>query len=186
MKRGTWAENADVALAAVGILWLVFLADKILPADLRGLGIRPRQASGALGILFCPFLHASFTHLAANSVALFVLLTLSLSLGRGITLEVVILTAGIGGFLVWLLGQSGTVYIGASGVIFGLIGFLLAFGLFRRAIRPALMSLMVFALYGGSLLTLFRNQPGVSWLAHAGGFIAGVMSAWWMRAAPAR
>ena len=186
MSRRAWAENADAALAAVGLLWLVFLADKVIPADLRGLGIRPRQISGATGILFCPFLHASLAHLAANSVALFVLLMLSLSLGRGLTLEVVILTAGIGGSLVWLLGRSGTVYVGASGVIFGFIGFLLAFGLLRMALRPVLVSLVVFALYGGSLLTLLRNQPGVSWLAHVGGFVAGVMSAWWMRNAPAR
>ena len=185
MKRGSWARNADTALAAVGLLWLVFLADKILPADLCGLGIRPRQASGVAGILFCPFLHANLAHLAANSVALFVLLTLSLSLGRGLTLEVVLLTAAIGGFLVWLLGASGAVYVGASGVIFGLIGFLLALSLFRMAIRPVLVSLVVFALYGGSLLTLFRNQPGVSWLAHASGFVAGVIAAWRMRNAPA-
>jgi membrane associated rhomboid family serine protease len=100
---------------------------------------------GLPGIVLCPFLHVSLTHLIANSVALFVLLSLALTIGRVLTICALVLILLFGGGLVWLFGRAGTVHVGASGLIFGLIGFLAASGLFRLEWRALAYSIL--ALY---------------------------------------
>jgi membrane associated rhomboid family serine protease len=186
MKRGSWSENADISLVVIGVLWVVFLLDYFLPFHLGGLGIRPREIVGLRGILLCPLLHGSFSHLIANSVGLFVLLSLSLTMGRVLTVLATAVILLLGGMSVWLFGRSGSVHIGASGWVFGLIGFLSASGIFRLEWRAFFYAVLALFLYGGSLITLFQDQPGVSWISHAAGFVAGGLAAWWFRKMPAR
>ncbi len=173
-------DNFKITLLVLVGLWVVLAADLLLPADLRAWGIRPRSLQGLRGILFAPLLHAGARHLAANTGALLVLLTMSLSVGRSLTVRAVALIAGVGGLGVWLLGAPGTVHIGASGIIFGLIGFLLFLGLFRRDWKTLGVSLAVLVLYGGGLFSLLIVIPGVSWTGHIFGFGAGVLAAWLM------
>ncbi|MBU2551614.1 MAG: rhomboid family intramembrane serine protease [Proteobacteria bacterium] len=178
MKLG---QNVIIALVVVAILWGVLIADWFLPLDLRRFGIRPGSSGIPWGVLFSPFLHANTAHLAANSGALFVLLILSLSFGRLPALEALTVIVLGGGGLVWFFGQRGTVHIGASGVIFGLIGFLIFAGLFHRNWKALILSLIVFFMYGASLLTLLVHTPGVSWSGHFFGFLSGVVAAWLTR-----
>ncbi len=128
-----------------------------------------------------PFLHANATHLGANSGALVVLLTVSFTYSRIMTLEAITTIIFAGGLGVWIFGHPQTVHIGASGVIFGLIGFLLFIGIFRREWKAFFFSLLSFFLYGGALLSLLVYVPGISWSAHFWGFGSGVLAAWWMR-----
>ena len=120
-------QNLQTALAAVTILWLVFFIDFASPMDLRLYGLRPRHLDSLAGIVFMPFLHADLRHLIANSGILFVLLAVSLSFSRKLTFGALWIIILVGGGLVWLSGKEGTIHIGASGVIFGLIGFLMCF-----------------------------------------------------------
>jgi hypothetical protein len=41
--------------------------------------------------------------------------------------------------------------------------------------------MIAFFLYGGMLLTVLPREPGVSWQAHLGGALAGVLAAWLLR-----
>lgn len=176
-----FARNIQWALLLVLILWGIHFLNSLLPLDLRAYGIRPRQTDGLEGILFMPFLHANVTHLAANSGALVVLLTVALTYSRIRTFAALATIILFGGLGVWVFGQPRTVHIGASGVIFGLIGFLLFIGIFRREWKAFFITLIAFFLYGGALLSLLVYVPGVSWSAHFWGFGAGVLAAWWMR-----
>jgi membrane associated rhomboid family serine protease len=150
-------------------------------ADLRYYGIHPRKINGLWGVVFSPFLHANLQHLSANTGALIVLLTVSLAYSRKLTLMACIGICLFGGGLVWLLGAANSVHIGASGLIFGLIGFLLFQGLFRKEWKGIVFSVAVFFLYGGALTQLLVHEPGVSWSGHVFGFLSGVMTAWWTR-----
>ena len=174
-------RNIEISLAVVALLWVIFLADWFMPADFRLYGLRPRRVDGLAGIVFSPFLHADFRHLLSNSGALLVLLAVALSLDRKWTAEAVAIIILCGGGGVWLFGRPNTVHIGASGVIFGLIGFLVFIGLFQRRWKTLAVSLLVAALYGGVVLTLFSYASGVSWSGHFWGFAAGVLAAWWLR-----
>ena len=125
-------QNFQTALAVVAILWLVYFINYFLPMDLRLYGLRPRQLDSLAGIVFTPFLHIDLRHLIANSGILFVLLTVSLSFSRKLTFRALWIIVLVGGGLVWLAGNGDAIHVGASGVIFGLIGFLMGLGLFRR------------------------------------------------------
>ena len=172
------SRDVNLSFSLVAILWVVFLVDLILPADLRVLGLRPRSIDGLFGIALMPFLHGNLRHLMANTGALFVLLLVGFSFSRKITFKALMIIWILGGLLVWLFARGNTVHIGASGIIFGLVGYLMMVGFFRRELIALVFSLLVFFLYGGSLITLFIHIPGVSWTGHFFGFLSGITAAW--------
>jgi len=171
-------DNLEITVLSVSLLWAVYFLNLALPVDLRIYGIRPRSVSGLSGILYAPFLHHNFGHLFSNSLALAPLLFISLMYNRQLTAEAVIFIALIEGTGAWLFGRSHSVHIGASGVIFGLIGYTLAVGFFRRELLALLVSLIAASYYGWALHSLFVVLPGVSWAGHFFGFAAGVIFAW--------
>jgi membrane associated rhomboid family serine protease len=174
-------KNSRIALTVVAILWLVYVLNLFWVIDLRVYGIYPRRMYGLWGILFSPFLHYDLRHLMANTGAFFVLLILSLSFSKKLTIIAYAIIALLGGGLVWLFGSSDTVHIGASGIIFGLMAFLMFSGIFRRELKTLFLSLVVFFLYGGALYALFVFEPGISWTGHFFGFLAGALAAWWTK-----
>ncbi|MGE0087223.1 MAG: rhomboid family intramembrane serine protease [Desulfococcaceae bacterium] len=174
-------RNVQIAFGIIAILWTVHLADMVLPADLRVYGLRPRSQDGLIGIVCYPFLHNDFRHLIGNSGTLFILLIVSLSMDRRMTVFALLIIIFLGGAGVWLFGKPGSIHIGASGVIFGLIGFLLFIGIFRKNWKTLLFSIAVFLAYGSALWSLLLIQKGVSWSGHFWGFVSGVTAAWQMR-----
>jgi len=176
------SRNIQIALGIVAVLWLVYLLNLFSPVDLRMYGLRPRHIGGLWGIAFTPLLHGGIDHLIANTGALFILLVASLSFSRKLTFTALSIILVFGGGLVWLFGAGNTVHIGASGIIFGLIGFLMFLGIFRGELKALIISTVIFILYGGALFSLLRYTPGISWTGHFFGFISGVLAAWWMRA----
>lgn len=174
-------RNARVALGLVGLIWAVFLIDQMVALDFRAFGLRPRDTDALSGIVLSPFLHGNLRHIAGNTGALFVLLLLSLSLSRRLTIAALVIILFAGGGAVWLFGAPNTIHIGASGIIFGLLGFLLFFGLFQREWTSLLLSIGVGVVYGGLLFSLFRFQRGISFSGHLFGFLSGVLAAWLLR-----
>jgi membrane associated rhomboid family serine protease len=172
-------KNLQLSAVIVSIPWLVYIIDFATPVDLRRYGLRPRHLEGLWGIVFSPFLHGNLNHLIANTGVLFVLLLVSLSFSRRLTAIVISAVAFLGGGLVWIFGRAGTIHIGSSGIIFGLLGFLLFIGVFRREKMALIISLITFVLYGGAMLSLFHHIPGISWASHFFGFVAGALAASW-------
>ena len=84
------------------------------------------------------------------------------------------LFSGIG---VWLFAQPNSITVGASGIIFGYLGFLMFRGIFQRNIPSIAVSLIVFFLYGGMIWGVLPSNPHISWMAHLFGFIGGVWTA---------
>ncbi|MFP4475100.1 MAG: rhomboid family intramembrane serine protease [Desulfatibacillaceae bacterium] len=171
-------DNLRISLAVVALLWIVFVLDLLLPPDWRAWGIRPRHVGSLWRMAVSPLLHLNLNHIIANSSALFPLLLVSLSVSRkltGLAAVMIVLFSGLG---IWAFGKPYTIHIGASGVVFGLIGFLLFAGIFRREIVPLLASLVVLFFYGGAMWALFRFTPGVSWAGHFWGFGGGIVAAW--------
>ena len=189
-KRPTWRVGGATILTFVALLYLVELIDQLLNHSLDVNGIRPGQTDGLWGIIFAPVLHANWQHLAANTVPLLVLgfLVTLAGMSRFIWATAVIWI--LGGFGTWLIGNMGsscgpTDHIGASGLIFGYLAFLLVFGIFVRRFWDIVIGLVVLFLYGGVLLgamPVLHQCGGVSWQGHLSGAVAGVLAAYLLSA----
>ncbi len=174
-------HSIKIHLIILGVFLVAFFGletfDWIAGDALDRYGIRPRTLQGLKGIPLAPFLHADFVHLLGNALPFALLGWLILLQGVwrffGVYLLVCI-TAGIGP---WLLGDAGTVHIGASGIIFGFLGYLLFGALFRRSLKSVLLSLAAGALYGGLVFGILPGAPGVSWEGHLFGFLGGILAA---------
>ncbi len=73
------------------------------------------------------------------------------------------------------------VHVGASGVIFSLIGFLMASGIFRMKFKAIIIAVIIAVVYGGVLWGMLPSKPWISWEGHLFGFIAGIILAWIFR-----
>jgi membrane associated rhomboid family serine protease len=160
-------------------LYVVELADRLAPAvALDENGIVPREVSGLDGVLWAPLLHGGWAHLAANTVPFLLFGFLAMAGGLG---QFVVVTATIwllGGLGTWLTGDDG-VHLGASGLVFGWLAFLLARGFFARSIRQIALAVVLFAFWGGVLFAgVLPGQPGISWQGHLFGALAGLLAAW--------
>lgn len=175
-------EHAILLFGLLAIMWAVEVVDFLLPlVDLDQLGIRPRSERGLVGILLSPFLHVGFGHLISNSIPFLLLGGLVMTGGRRRFLMLSLWVTLAGGSGVWLLGGSRTVHLGASLLIFGYLGFLLTRGITERSVGGVLVSLALLVGYGGMLYGILPGQPGISWLGHLSGFLAGVAGAWLLR-----
>ena len=170
--------QATIVGTLVGALWLEEVVDALaFRGDLDRYGIAPRSIDGLLRIPLAPFLHAGFEHLTANTVPLVVLGFFVMARRKRDFALVFALSTLIGGLGIWLIGASNSVHLGASIVVFGLLGFLLSRGWFERRFWPIVGSLVVFFLYGGALFGLLPGRAGISWEGHLFGFAGGVLAA---------
>jgi len=161
------------------IIWLVEFADwLIFDGALDAFGIKPRTISGLRGILFMPFLHRGFGHLLANTIPIIVLGWLVMLRRKADIFVVAAVTMLVGGLGVWLFGAANSVHVGASGLVFGFFGFLLAQAYFERSLAAIALAIVVFLLYGGIIWGVLPGQVGVSWLGHLFGFIGGILAAY--------
>lgn len=164
-------------LGFVGACWLVLTVDLLTPGPLTVLGVHPRTLDGLRGIVLAPFLHGSVAHLVANSIPLLVLGGLVILADEKRFLAATLWAALGAGLFAWLLGPTRSVHVGASGVVFGYLGFLLTRGWFTRRVWLILLSIGVAVIWGGLVFGVLPGQPGVSWQSHAGGLIGGVLAA---------
>jgi len=184
-KRPRWMVGGATILTFVALLYLAQLIDLLTDHSLDGNGIRPNTTDGLWGIIFAPVLHANWQHLMANTIPLLVLGFLMTLAGISRFVWATAIIWILGGFGTWLIGNVGsscgpTDHIGASGLIFGYLAFLLVFGLFVRRVWDIIIGLVVLLLYGGVLLgamPVLHQCGGVSWQGHLSGAVAGVVAA---------
>ncbi len=161
----------------VTVIWIIFILDRFLPFE--QLALYPRKFSGLPGILFSPFLHKDLSHIMANSLPLITLLAL-LAGSRANSARTVTFLILISGALLWIFGRSVPV-VGASGLVFALIGFLIASGVFEKRPLAIFVGLFVGFSYGGTLLFgILPGQSGISWDGHLFGAVGGVICAWFL------
>jgi membrane associated rhomboid family serine protease len=171
-----------VLMALVAIAWVTELGDFLIPGRWLDMhGIQPRTFSGLWGIFLAPFLHGGFAHLMANTVPFLVLGFLVMLRGLGTFIGVSLLVMVMGGLAVWLLAPSNSIHIGASGLIFGYIGYLLARGYFERNFSSLAVAALVALLYGGAIWGVLPGQIGISWQGHLFGFLSGIATAGLLR-----
>jgi membrane associated rhomboid family serine protease len=175
----SWA-GALLVMAAIGVgIWLIQFANAADHYGLNRFGLKPRAVDGLWGLVTQPFLHQSYGHLLSNTLPLLGIGWTLLLSGVRAFLFVTAVVVVLGDAGTWLIGPSGTVIVGASAMVFGWLGYLLARAYFTRRIMwivTAVLLLVFFSTLLGGLLPTVRT--GVSWQSHLCGFGAGVFVGW--------
>ncbi len=167
---------ATFIVAFIGVIWAVFVVSRFIPS-LDYYGVVPRTLRGLAGIPAMPFLHKDLHHILGNTFPLFILLVF-LAGSRARPWQVIVELVLLGGLLLWLFGRP-RVHIGASGLVFALIAFLIVSGFLEKRLVSLAVAVVVGFIYGGTLISgiLPRFKSYISWEGHlccavAGGIVA--------------
>lgn len=172
-------QRVCVLLGFIALMWLVKGIDSFMPHghSVAGYGVIPRTWTGLKGIPIAPLIHEDFDHLLANTVPLLILGALVMLKGTIEFVFVVLTTTIISGAGTWLFGEGHAQHIGASGVVFGLFGYLVFRCAFDRTILSAVITLAVAIAYGASMAYSLIPEDHISWSGHFFGFIGGFAAA---------
>jgi membrane associated rhomboid family serine protease len=176
-RRAALFEGAAVIGVLLGVMWLVEIVNKIDGQGLSADGIYPRTLSGLPGILSAPFLHAGFGHLIGNTIPFIVLGLIVAAAGARRVIEVTVIVVLVAGLGTWLTAGSHTNTVGASGVVFGYAGYVIARGFFSRSIVALAAGVVVALMFGGALAADLIPKTGISWQDHLFGGLGGILAA---------
>jgi membrane associated rhomboid family serine protease len=175
-SRPGWA--ALVMLLLLVGLWVLEFLDQLSGNELDQFGIHAQDVDGLPEILTAPFLHAGWDHLISNSLPFYVLGFLVLLSGLARWLASSLIIIAVSGMTAWLLTPPNTIILGASGLIFGWLTYLLARGIWSRRPAQVVIAVLVLVVYGGLIWGILPSTAGISWQAHLGGAVGGVLAAW--------
>ena len=163
-------------------MWVTYLFNINYHWHLEEFGLKPHLAEGLTGIFLMPFLHENLEHLFSNSIPLLVAGSFLFYYFKNWTWLIGATVWLFGGMLLWLIGEEGTIHIGASGLVYGLVFFLLVSGIIRGHRNLAAVALLMIFLYGSLVWGLFPDyvklmKENISWEGHLGGAISGSLMA---------
>jgi len=160
----------------VVVMWSVFLFELFVQIDLSQFGLRPRSASGLLGLVTTPLLHGSLAHIVSNSLPLFVGGVAMLFLYPNSATRALPMIYVGSAALAWLFARP-SIHIGASGLVYGLLAYVFVSGMIRRDLRSVGVSLMIFFFYGSMIWGVLPLERATSWELHISGLAIGVLLA---------
>jgi membrane associated rhomboid family serine protease len=175
-----------VTVAAIAAIWLVQGFNAADGYRLDGeFGLTSRSLASLPHIITVPFLHVSVEHIESNTVPLAVTTFLVALDGLRRYLYVTGIVIVVGGLGYWLLGPSNETMVGASGLIFGYLGYLVVRGFFARSVWQAVWQLLlgvaVAVYYQWTLVLLYPSAEvttmHISWQDHLTGLLSGIIAA---------
>ncbi len=163
------------------VIWFVFYVEHSFGIDLGKHGIFPRTLLGFQGVILSPFLHGNLSHIANNSLPLFILTTALIYFYREVSLKVLMYGILLSGLITWIIGRD-SYHIGASSLIYVLVSFIFFKGMMTQYYRLMALSLAVVILYGGMIWYVFpqpevADGPSISWEGHLAGLLTGFVFA---------
>ncbi|UIZ93407.1 rhomboid family intramembrane serine protease [Corynebacterium sp. CNCTC7651] len=173
-------RNTGLRFAAgyVIAIWVVYLVNLfVFQGNLLFFGIHPLEISSLPFIFTSPLLHGSFEHILSNTVPGAIFAFLVGYSGKRVFWEVTTFVVVIGGLGTWLVGGIGTNHIGASGLVYGWLAYLVVRGFFNRSGSQITLGLTLGFFYSGLIWGVLPGTPGVSWQAHLFGAIGGIIAA---------
>ena len=171
--NGELIANCYYIIIFIGLIWLVEIINLISGHSLNRLGLLPRSLSGIIGIFFAPFLHNGISHVSLNTIPFITLGGLVILVSKQLFIETTIFIIVISGAATWVFGR-GARHVGASSLIFGYFGFLVANGWNDREFKSIAIAAVAVMFYGGILWFVRPTRKAVSWEGHLFGLAAGI------------
>ena len=177
-------SSLSLLFAFVAFLWIVEVVNLFLGHRLNVYGLVPRTIEGLRGIPLSPFLHGGFGHLLSNTLPLLFLGGLVAARGQSNFVIVTLFIVFVGGLALWLVGRPWPcdvhylVHVGASGLVFGYFGYLVARGWYERSFLSIFVAALIILVFGAGILSgLLPTAPYISWEGHLCGLLSGVLIA---------
>lgn len=171
------ATRFQPIIVLVALIWVVEVVNIFLGHGLASWGILPRSFSGLIGIPLAPLLHGGFWHTVSNTIPLLFLGALTLAGGKRAFWETTVSVTLLSGALVWLFAR-GSHHVGASGLVFGYFGAILARAAIERSLTSMAIGIITVMAYGGLIWGILPLRSHVSFESHLFGLIAGIFVVW--------
>ncbi|MEA5155092.1 MAG: rhomboid family intramembrane serine protease [Raineyella sp.] len=176
-RQVTAGAAARFMFGWVVLLWVIEAVDVLSGNLLDNFAIHARDPQGLAFIFTAPLLHFGWQHLISNTVPFFVLGWFVYISGRAQWWVTTLLVVVVSGLFAWAFTPAGAYVAGASGLIFGWFAYLVVRGIWTRDWRQILIAVGLVAVYGGMIWGVLPTDSGVSWQAHLGGVVGGVVAA---------
>ncbi len=158
-------------------MWVMFFLNDTLFFGLWNIfGIVPRtlDVGSMIGVFASWTMHGNFSHLLGNSLTLIQILFL-FGLFENNAYRTVIKLIVAAGLVTWVIGSPLSIHIGASGLCFAMLGYMIGGALFARRWGYLLACIVMGTGYWLTIKQGLIPQQGISFAAHFGGLCAGLL-----------
>ena len=179
--RGPILERLAGPLGVVLLVWVAFILQPLGGRELLlNFGVPAHDFTRPWTYFTSIFLHGSVAHVSGNTTFLALLGVLIGLEGTRRWLAVFVGSAIGAGLFISAFTPVGLT-IGASGIVFGYFGYILAAALVERTpwvkLVRIVVAIVLLSAYSATILVGFLPSGGVSWQAHVGGFVGGIVVA---------
>ncbi|MBP6495929.1 MAG: rhomboid family intramembrane serine protease [Psychrobacter sp.] len=158
-------------------MWVMFfLNDTVFFGLWNIFGIVPRtlDIGSMIGVFASWTMHGNFSHLVGNSLTLMQILFL-FGLFENNAYRTILKLIVASGIMTWLIASPLTIHIGASGLCFAMLGFMIGGAVFARRWGYLLACIVMGTGYWLIIKQGLIPQQGISFAAHFGGLCAGLL-----------
>lgn len=158
-------------------MWVMFfLNDTVFFGLWNIFGIVPRalDIGSMIGVVASWTMHGNFSHLLGNSLTLMQILFL-FGLFENNAYRTVIKLIVAAGLVTWVIGSPLSIHIGASGLCFAMLGYMIGGAVFARRWGYLLACIVMGTGYWLTIKQGLIPQQGTSFAAHFGGLCAGLL-----------
>jgi len=155
---------------------IMYIVEVYVPEVETTLALYPRHFKYILGVITTVFLHANVSHLSSNVLPLAAGLFCLFYFYKTIAKQVLFFSHFLSGLLIWLLARP-SFHIGASGLVYALVFFILISALVRKNKQLMVVAFIILVFQNGLIWGVFPQDNQVSWESHLLGAVVGIVLA---------
>ena len=158
-------------------MWLMFfLNDTVFFGLWNIFGIVPRtlDIGSMIGVFASWTMHGNFSHLLGNSLTLIQILFL-FGLFENNAYRTILKLIVASGIMTWIIASPLSIHIGASGLCFAMLGYMIGGAVFAKRWGYLLACIVMGTGYWFTIKQGLMPQQGISFAAHFGGLCAGLL-----------
>lgn len=158
-------------------MWGMYFLNKVALFGMWNIfGIVPRavDVGSMIGVFASWTMHGNFSHLLGNTLTLLQVLFL-FGLFEKNAYRTVLKLIIASGLVTWVIGSPSSIHIGASGLCFAMLGYMIGGAIFARRWGYLAACIIMGTGYWLTIKQGLMPQQGISFAAHFGGLCAGLL-----------